>query len=99
MIATDEAIKGKTPKLKIDEIAYNPNKIKVNANEVVYIHFIHSNQSDFDIEINTPTNNIKINPSNTIENSCNTIIKALGNVQFKSPDNSSFYVQFLRISY
>jgi len=99
LLTSDEKLSGEIPKLKVDEIVQNPTHIDVAVNEVVYIHFIHSNTSSFDIDVITPTSVTKINPSNSVENSCNTIIKSMGNVQFKSTSTTDFYVQFLRILY
>lgn len=99
LVATDEMIKGEAPKLKLDELVFNPTHIDVATNEVVYIHFVHSNTAAFNIEITTPTNVTVIKSNNTLNNNCNTIIKAMGNIRFKTGANPNFYVQFLRILY
>ncbi len=99
IVATDEMLKGLSPKYKTDEIVHNPSRINVAANEVIYLHFFHCDSTDFNIEIATPTFIQQLTPKNTFNGSNNTIIRAIGNVNFKATQDSNFYVQFLKIYY
>ena len=99
IIATDEMIRDEISKSKVDELLSNPTQIKVAANELVYIHFIHSNDLKFEMELKTATQVIKLNRLNTIEGSCNTIIRCLSDVKIKTNNKPNFFVQLIRIQF
>ncbi|MEW7279726.1 hypothetical protein ABW636_14125 [Aquimarina sp. 2201CG1-2-11] len=98
LVATDEMKKGVEPQYKHDEVVHNPNEIKVAVNEVVYLHFFHCGDADFNIEITTPTQILQFTPENTYKGCNNTIIRAIGTVKIKA-QNQNFFVQLLRIHY
>ena len=99
LIATDEMHRESTPKLKTDHILHNPKQISVGTNEIVYLHFIYCADSDFEITVTTPTTVLALNPNSTIFGSNNTIVKALGNVHFKTATPVNFFVQYMRVTY
>lgn len=101
MIAWDEAQKNRQAKLNTDEVLHTPKQIKVKPNEVVYLHFFHSNCPNFSIEIQTATETLTLNDRNTLSKSNNTILKAVSDIYFKSRQKhrTDFFVQLLRIQY
>jgi hypothetical protein len=99
IINTNEKNYHKLAKLISDECISNPDTIKVSANEVAYLHFFHTNVPDFDIEIKTATQTLTLNRKNTIDGSCNTILRTVSDITFSSSKPKDFFVQLLRIQY
>ncbi len=99
LVATDEMTREEVSKYKKDELVYRPSNIEVAPNEIVFIHFFNCKDPNFKIEITTPTTLLHLHQDNTLNGSNNSIIKAIGNVNFKSEGNPNFYVQYLRILY
>ncbi len=92
----------KLAKLITDERIETPTEINVGPNEVVYLHFFHSNVPDFSIDIKTATDSITLDRKNTFNGDSNTILRALSNITFTPNANTlppDFFVQILRIQY
>lgn len=92
----------KLAKFISDERIETPTEINVSPNEVVYLHFFHSNVPNFKIEIRTATDSITLDRKNTFNQDSNTILRALSNITFTSDANAlppDFFVQILRIQY
>lgn len=99
IIATDEMQKGKIARYKTDETHSNPTQLKVSANEVVYLHFIHVKSTAFNLDINTATKAYTLDQNNTINGSFNTIVRCLSDIKFNARPQVDYVVQLVRIQY
>ncbi|WP_062053773.1 hypothetical protein [Aquimarina longa] len=99
MITQDDYVNHKLAKLVTDERITNPKTIKVKANEVVYLHYFHSNVAKFNITMTTATETIVLDRNNTVHHCSNTILRAVSDIHFKSVEQANFFVQLLRIQY
>lgn len=95
-----ELIKQQTkqhPSLWKEELHLNPKRIEVAQNQIVYIHFFHSNLNEFSVTIDTSLDRVTLTRKNTFCNSSNLIIKSHSPIDFTAASESDFYVQLIRI--
>ncbi|WP_103071860.1 hypothetical protein [Aquimarina sediminis] len=99
LMLQDKVSTGKQPKLITDHCIISPDKIKVKANQIVYLHFLHTNASDFEIEVITATQSLTITPNNTLNGSCNTIFRTVSDIEFRNIKSTDFFIQLLKMQY
>ena len=98
MIEQDLKAKGCACKQLTDVVAHNPKTIEVKANEVVYVHFLHTDTNeDFNIGLNSPNTVQLYSQANTIDGDSNLITRHWGNIKIKGTLPKNYFIHYVRI--
>ena len=98
MIEQDLKAKGCAYKQLIDVVVHNPKTIEVKANEVVYVHFLHTDaREDFAISITSPNTVQLYSQLNTISGDNNLITRHWGNIKIKGTLHGNYFIHYVRI--
>ena len=99
MIQQDMAVNKTCFKQITDVVVHNPIMIEVQANEVVYIHFIDIKPKNegYKLSLQSPNFVQFYNRNNMINGSSNHISKHWGNIKFKGKLPANYYVHYVRI--
>lgn len=99
MIEQDLKEKGCPCKQLVDVVAHNPKTIEVKENEVVYVHFIHTETNkDFSINLTSPNTVVQINQNCCINGDNNHISRHWGNIKIKGELPENYFIHYVRIN-